>query len=150
METELDETDWRIIEELQADARLRNNEIARRLGISEVTVGSRIRAMEDSGALRIVLQRNLGEEYLSVLLFINVVSGDVAAIARRLYEIEECLAVVLMVSDPDILMHVYVKDVGGLDDLINRESERFKDVYFEDMSISTKLLKFDNIHRAES
>lgn len=145
----LDETDWKIIEALQENARLKNNEIARRIGISEASVGNRIRAMEEQEALRIVLQRNLGPEYLSVLLYINIVAKDIKSVAAKLYEMEEALAVVITMGDPDLIVHVYVKDVVELQHLIDTKFSQFEGLFFKDMSISTELLKFDNRHRSE-
>ncbi len=145
----LDDIDWKIIEALQGDARLKNNEIAKRIQVSEVTVGSRIRALEEKGAIRIVLQRNLGEEYLSVLMYINVDSGNLYEIANSLYEIHECLAVVVSIGNPDLIVHIYAKDLSHIQKIVDCEFSKYPSLYIKDMSIGTELLKFDNVHRSE-
>jgi Lrp/AsnC family leucine-responsive transcriptional regulator len=48
-ERRLDTTDWDILRELQADARLSFNEIGRRVGLSAPAVAERVRRLEDAG-----------------------------------------------------------------------------------------------------
>jgi Lrp/AsnC family transcriptional regulator, leucine-responsive regulatory protein len=47
MERSLDQTDWRILAELQADGRLSFNELARRVRLSAPAVADRVRRLED-------------------------------------------------------------------------------------------------------
>jgi Lrp/AsnC family transcriptional regulator, leucine-responsive regulatory protein len=49
--TTLDATDWALLEQLQADARLSFNELARRLHVSAPTVAQRVRRLEERGVL---------------------------------------------------------------------------------------------------
>jgi Lrp/AsnC family leucine-responsive transcriptional regulator len=49
MERDLDTTDWHILRELQADARLSYNELGRRVGMSSPAVAERVRRLEDAG-----------------------------------------------------------------------------------------------------
>jgi Lrp/AsnC family transcriptional regulator, leucine-responsive regulatory protein len=48
MSTELDATDWAILRELQRDARLSFNQIAKRVNLSAPSVAARIRRLEDN------------------------------------------------------------------------------------------------------
>lgn len=48
---ELDSTDWAILRELQADARLSYNELGRRVRLSPPAVAERVRRLEDSGVI---------------------------------------------------------------------------------------------------
>ncbi|MGH2558600.1 MAG: Lrp/AsnC family transcriptional regulator [Thermomicrobiales bacterium] len=50
-ERALDSIDWKILRELQADARLSFNELARRIGLSSPAVAERVRRMEDAGVI---------------------------------------------------------------------------------------------------
>jgi Lrp/AsnC family leucine-responsive transcriptional regulator len=50
-ERPLDATDWRILEELQADARLSYNELGRRVSLSPPAVAERVRRLEDAGVI---------------------------------------------------------------------------------------------------
>jgi Lrp/AsnC family leucine-responsive transcriptional regulator len=50
--TELDATDWAIIRELQRDARLSFNQIAKRVNLSPPSVATRIRRLEDTNVIQ--------------------------------------------------------------------------------------------------
>lgn len=47
----LNHLDWQLLRELQADARLSYNELARRVGLSAPAVAERVRRMEDAGII---------------------------------------------------------------------------------------------------
>ncbi|AHH96717.1 Lrp/AsnC family transcriptional regulator [Kutzneria viridogrisea] len=47
----LDDLDWRLLEELQQDARTSFNELARRVGVSAPTVAQRVRRLEETGVI---------------------------------------------------------------------------------------------------
>ncbi|SFP00903.1 Lrp/AsnC family transcriptional regulator, leucine-responsive regulatory protein [Amycolatopsis arida] len=47
----LDETDWRILDGLQADARLSFKELGRRINLSPPAVAERVRRLEESGVI---------------------------------------------------------------------------------------------------
>jgi len=51
MGTELDATDWAIIGEIQRDARLSFNQIAKRVNLSAPSVAARIRRLEQAGVV---------------------------------------------------------------------------------------------------
>ncbi|MET0478007.1 MAG: Lrp/AsnC family transcriptional regulator [Actinomycetota bacterium] len=50
-ERSLDATDWRLLEELQADGRLSYNELGRRVSLSPPAVAERVRRLEDLGVI---------------------------------------------------------------------------------------------------
>ncbi|NUR93231.1 MAG: AsnC family transcriptional regulator [Nonomuraea sp.] len=49
--SDLDDLDWQLIEELQADARLSYNELARRVRLSAPAVADRVRRLERRGVI---------------------------------------------------------------------------------------------------
>lgn len=51
MKRPLDDLDWQLLRELQADARLSYNELARRVGLSSPAVAERVRRLEDAGVI---------------------------------------------------------------------------------------------------
>jgi Lrp/AsnC family leucine-responsive transcriptional regulator len=51
MGTELDATDWAIIGEIQRDARLSFNQLAKRVNLSAPSVAARIRRLEETGVI---------------------------------------------------------------------------------------------------
>jgi len=48
---QLDALDWSLLRELQQDARLSYNELARRVGLSSPAVAERVRRLEDAGVI---------------------------------------------------------------------------------------------------
>lgn len=50
-ERSLDSTDWKILRELQEDARLSYNELGRRVGLSAPAVAERVRRLEETGII---------------------------------------------------------------------------------------------------
>lgn len=52
MKADLDAIDWKILKELQADGRMTNVELARRVGISAPPCLRRVRALEEAGVIR--------------------------------------------------------------------------------------------------
>jgi Lrp/AsnC family leucine-responsive transcriptional regulator len=50
-ERSLDSTDWKILRELQKDARLSYNELGRRVGLSAPAAAERVRRLEDAGII---------------------------------------------------------------------------------------------------
>ena len=52
MKARLDPIDWKILNELQADGRMTNVELARRVGISAPPCLRRVRALEEAGFIR--------------------------------------------------------------------------------------------------
>lgn len=51
MSRSLDQTDWRILAELQRDGRLSFNQLARRVNLSPPSVAERVRRLEESGVI---------------------------------------------------------------------------------------------------
>jgi Lrp/AsnC family transcriptional regulator, leucine-responsive regulatory protein len=51
IERRLDDTDWRILRELQADGRLSFNELGRRVSLSPPAVAERVRRLEEAGII---------------------------------------------------------------------------------------------------
>jgi Lrp/AsnC family leucine-responsive transcriptional regulator len=49
---DLDETDWALLRELQAHARITLSEASRRVGLTAPAVGERMRRLEESGVVR--------------------------------------------------------------------------------------------------
>jgi Lrp/AsnC family leucine-responsive transcriptional regulator len=50
-ERSLDQTDWKILRELQQDSRLSYNELGKRVGLSAPSTAERVRKMEDAGII---------------------------------------------------------------------------------------------------
>jgi Lrp/AsnC family leucine-responsive transcriptional regulator len=122
-EQQLDTTNRRLIEALQADARLSLAELGRRVGLTAPAVGERLARLEEAGVIRgyhaDVDPRALGYE-LSVILRIRPAARmipKVAELAQRTPEVTECHRVT---GEDCFIMRLTVRDVTHLEELIDR------------------------------
>jgi Lrp/AsnC family leucine-responsive transcriptional regulator len=118
----LDDTNRRIIGELQRDARLSVAELGRRVGLSSPAVAERLRALEQRGVIRgyhaDVDPRALGLT-LSTVIRIRPAPGqlkNVAECAQRTPEIVDCRRVT---GDDCYVMTAHVRDVEHLEEVID-------------------------------
>jgi Lrp/AsnC family transcriptional regulator, regulator for asnA, asnC and gidA len=132
---QLDDLDRSIISELQSDGRRSFREIARSIGVSEATVRTRVRRLDEAGALRIVAFADplkLGNAELA-LLFLRVANGQHDAVIAQLEQQPEVSYLSSILGRWDICAQVVVRDtadlerlvrssVGGIDGVIEIES----------------------------
>jgi len=72
-ESSLDATDWRILRELQQDARLSYNELGRRVALSAPAAAERVRKLEDRGIITgYAAQIDLAHVGLPLIAFIQL------------------------------------------------------------------------------
>jgi Lrp/AsnC family transcriptional regulator, leucine-responsive regulatory protein len=119
----LDETNLRLLGELQADARLSLAELGRRVGLSSPAVADRLARLEESGVIRgyraDIDPRALGYT-LGVVIRIRPAPRElrkVADVARDTPEIVQCDRVT---GEDCYVMRAYVRDVEHLEDVIDR------------------------------
>ena len=119
----LDTTNLKLLEELQADARLSNAELGRRVGLSAPAVGDRLARLEESltinGYRAEIDPRALGYS-LSLVLRIRPAPRElkkVADLAQRTPEVVECHRIT---GDDCYIMRVWVRDVEHMEEVIDR------------------------------
>jgi Lrp/AsnC family leucine-responsive transcriptional regulator len=119
----LDATNLRLLEELQADARLSLAELGRRVGLSSPAVAERIKRLEQEGVITAyraeVNPRTLGYS-LGVVIRIRPAPrqlAHVAQLARDTPEVVECHRVT---GDDCYVMTAYVRDVEHLEVVIDQ------------------------------
>ncbi len=119
----LDPIGWRILAELQDDARIHFSELGRRVGLSTPAVIERVHRMEEAGLItgyRVEIDRQkIG---LPVSAFIRVrVIGDaishVIAVAREMPEVYECHHIA---GEDTFLLKVCVPSSRALEDTIKK------------------------------
>jgi Lrp/AsnC family leucine-responsive transcriptional regulator len=120
---ELDETDHRLLGELQQDARLSLAELGRRVGLSPPAVAERVRRLTDDGVIRgfhaDVDPRALGYA-LSAIVRIRPAPrqiAKVAALARATPEVVECHRIT---GEDCFFLMAHVRDVEHLEEVIDR------------------------------
>ncbi len=120
----LDNTDRRILEELQRDGSLSNVALAQRVGLSPSPCLARVKALEASGVIRqyvaLVDPARLGLG-LNVFINISLRTQSKEALARfeaRISDLDEVMECYLMTGDSDYLIRVVVPDIGALERFI--------------------------------
>ncbi len=117
---ELDATDEAIIALLRIDGRAPYRSIARELGVTESTVRSRVRRLEESNTMRVVAVTDTEAAGFGMLLAIGVeVDGrSPEAVARELADFPEVFSVNVVMGAQDIEILVVTRDQETLGDLV--------------------------------
>lgn len=115
----LDRKDLQILQELQLDARLSNQDLARRVNLSPSPCLRRVRQLEQSGMIRgytaIVDQKAYG---LPLTVFVRIAlerhdTGTVNDFERCVREIDEIMDCFLMTGQRDYLLRVVAPSLEG-------------------------------------
>jgi Lrp/AsnC family transcriptional regulator, leucine-responsive regulatory protein len=119
----IDTVNLRLLDELQADARVTLAELGRRVGLSAPAVGERLQRLRDGGVITAyrteVDPRALGFA-LSVVLRVRPAPrqlGKVIEVARVSSEVVECHRIT---GEDCFFMKLHVRDVEHLEEVIDR------------------------------
>jgi Lrp/AsnC family leucine-responsive transcriptional regulator len=119
----LDETNVRLLTELQADARLSLAELGRRVGLSSPAVAERLQRLEQDGVIRgysaDVDPRAVGYT-LTAVIRVRPAPREIAKVAElaaRTPEVVECNRIT---GDDCYIMRAHVRDVEHLEEVIDR------------------------------
>jgi len=116
----LDELDMTLIRLLMADGRMSNRELAAAAGVSNATVGARIRRLVDDRVLIFTALFDweaAGYEWFAIAKF-GVEGRSPRAVAEELASLPHCQAVALVFGDYDILAYFLVTNRTELHRLI--------------------------------
>jgi Lrp/AsnC family leucine-responsive transcriptional regulator len=118
-----DATDARLLEELQADARLSNAELGRRVNLSPPAVAERLRRLERDGVIagyRAEIDPQALGYTLGAIMRIRPSArqlAKVAELARDTPEVVECHRIT---GEDCFFMRLYVRDIGHLEEVLDR------------------------------
>ncbi len=124
MNLDLDETDLRILRELQADGRMTNVELARRLGMSAPPCLRRVRALEEAGIIRgyraLVDQRALGYEvvFFAFVQLASQAEADLSAFQETIRSwpaVRECWT---LSGDIDFMLKCVAADLRAFQSIV--------------------------------
>jgi Lrp/AsnC family transcriptional regulator for asnA, asnC and gidA len=122
MQTEFDDTDRAILRELQEDGRRSFRAIARGVGVSEGTVRTRVRRLEEAGALRILAfvdPSRLGHSVLAVVL-VRCGTESLDAFTDIVVAMPEVTYASSLVGRADFYIQVICADNHALWDVVRR------------------------------
>ncbi len=124
---ELDSIAWKILENLQHNARLSFAELGRKVGLSTPAVSERVRRLEEAGVITgyhaTLNMARLGAP-IHVLMRLTIPGGDqqisrTVAVVKDLPEISRCHRIT---GAESFVIEAYVVSVGHLEALIDRLS----------------------------
>ena len=123
MNGKIDQTDCRIIELLQTDGRMPNTMIAKKLGISEATVRSRLNRLIKEEYVQIVAVSDplkLGFGVCGIMK-IDVDIKKIDAVSRELSKIEQLWYIVHATGSAYIYAEFNAKSIDALNDVISHK-----------------------------
>jgi Lrp/AsnC family leucine-responsive transcriptional regulator len=120
---DIDETNRRIVGELQREGRLSMAELGRRVGLSAPAVTERLQRLEADGVIRAyhaeVDPRALGLS-LTAVIRVRPAPGQLANVAELARETEEVVECNRVTGDDCYFMKAHVRDVEHLEEVIDR------------------------------
>jgi Lrp/AsnC family transcriptional regulator for asnA, asnC and gidA len=134
MKLQLDNVDRAILDELQEDGRRSYRQIARTVGVSEGTVRTRVRRLEDTGVLRVLAfvdPSRMGNSVLA-LVMVRLETEHHDAVVTALAAMPEATYVSSLVGRADVYIQIIcadnaalwrlVSDIRGLPGVIETET----------------------------
>jgi Lrp/AsnC family transcriptional regulator, leucine-responsive regulatory protein len=126
LESPLDATDWKILRELQRDARLSYHELGRRVALSAPATAERVRKLEDRGIITgYAAKVNPEKVGLPILTFIQLSCAPEKCLmkTRKPDAFPEILDVYILNTEPCSLLKVVTTSMKHLKALIERLGE---------------------------
>ncbi|MBE9537890.1 MAG: Lrp/AsnC family transcriptional regulator [Proteobacteria bacterium] len=139
----LDELDYAIIDLLRADGRLPYRAIARELGLTETTVRSRVKRLEESGTMRVVAVTDIEAAGYQMLLAIGVQveNRSPSDVAADLAKIPEIFSVNVVVGTHDVEVLVVAEDLDALNNLLSEVLSSISGIRRLTPSLAVNVLK---------
>jgi len=119
----LDPLGWKLLIELQTDARVSFAELGRRVGLSTPAVSERVRRMEDEGIIRAYrAEIDPSSVGLPITAFIrmSIVGNVLAKLTERVHAMPEIVACHRGTGEDSFILKVNVVSVEQLKDVIDR------------------------------
>ena len=134
MKTHLDEIDVQLLAILQADGRITNADLAKRVNLSPPSVLQRVRALEKSGLIRnyvaILDQDRLG---LKITAWVQISLAlhqeqPIERFRKSVQEIPEILECYHVSGDFDFLLKVVVRDMKAYEAFVREKLSKIKGI----------------------
>jgi Lrp/AsnC family leucine-responsive transcriptional regulator len=122
-EPSLDDTDWRILGELQTNARITFTELGRRVALTPPAVAERVRRLEESGvitAFRSELDPASVGYPITAFVRWTALGPDCAYLGEVAKEFEEIVECHRITGETSYILKVVARSVQHLEQLINR------------------------------
>jgi Lrp/AsnC family transcriptional regulator for asnA, asnC and gidA len=143
MKAKIDQTDCKIIELLQKDGRMPNTMIAKKLGVSEATVRSRLNRLTKEEYIQIVAVSNplkLGFEVVGMLK-IDVDIKKIDTVSKELSKIDQIWYIVHATGSAYIYAEFNAKSIDDLNEVIANKINKIDGLLKTDTSLVLKFVK---------
>ena len=143
MNGKIDQTDCRIIELLQTDGRMPNTMIAKKLGISEATVRSRLNRLIKEEYVQIVAVSDLLKLGFGVcgIMKIDVDIKKIDTVSRELSKIEQLWYIVHATGSAYIYAEFNAKSIDDLNDVISNRINKIDGLLKTETNLVLKFIK---------
>lgn len=144
----IDTIDYRILNELQANGKLSNVELATRVHLSPSACLARVRRLEDSGIIsRYVTLLDANAAGLPISVFIQIrlerqVEMSLEKFEACMNDYPEVMECYLMTGDSDYLIRVVVADIQAIEKFIVNELSKIPGVANIKSSFALKQVKY--------
>ena len=149
MKIKPDDTDWRILRELQGNGRITNVELARRAGISAPPCLRRVRALEETGVIEgycaLLDARRLGYE-LTAFAMVGLhrqAEADLIAFEERVRQwplVRECY---MLSGEIDFILKCVAPDLQSFQEFVIHELTAAPNVDAVKTSLTIRCSKFE-------
>lgn len=142
----LDDIDRRIIALLRSEPRALNTKIATLLGITEVTVASRIRSLETDDVIRISAQRDFRSAGYEILASVDLgVRGrPVADVAKDVAAVEGVSIITVMMGERPLMLLVIARSLKELHDIVAEQLASIEGVISVETMIISDVVKYQS------
>ena len=149
MRARLDATDWRILKELQANGRITNVELARKVGISPPPCLRRVRALEQAGMISgyfaLLDEKSVGFELLGFAMvgLHSQAEADLRAFENRVLAwplVRECY---MLSGETDFLLKCVASDLTAFQDFVIDELTAAPNVASVKTTLVIRRVKFE-------
>lgn len=132
MKTHLDEVDIHILSLLQADGRITNADLAKKVGLSPPSVLQRVRALEKAGLIRgyfaVLDAERLGLKITALAMISLSLHQEqpIERFRRAISDIPEVLECYHVSGEFDFLLKIVVRDIRAYEVLIREKLSKIK------------------------
>jgi DNA-binding Lrp family transcriptional regulator len=120
--SEIDDLDRRLVNRLRVDGRTSNRQLAAELGVSEATIASRLRRLEDNSAMRVLALTDISAFGFPLFAFVLLTVEGRAALdtGHEIAGFSEVISVSAVIGRFDLLVTVLARDRPGLAGILDR------------------------------
>jgi DNA-binding Lrp family transcriptional regulator len=143
---ELDDLDRALIEHLRVDGRKGSRSLSTELNVNEVTVGARLRRLEDAGVMRVVAITDIrlfGHREFAFAM-VNVSGRSAFSVAAELAELPEAIGVTICTGRFDLIVPILGRDHLHIADLFGTTLPKIKGISAIRGCMALDVLKYDS------